>query len=538
MSRPLIVGFLKARNEIVREGNIYRVVENMERFCDTIVACDDASNDGTRQYLQNKIPRTQLLLVDPDKQDFANELAVKQQMLQMVHGLEPHWVWWQDADEELPDDCVDAFRSFCVNAIHRPQIAWRFHYTQLWRVDGWARTDSGFDDGSFIKLWRWSPELSFAVRDGTHHHQFPQQIADVLGPDGFSEQVGDAPWDVIHWGNWGKNLQFKCIVYSTGLGGVARHRDFEQATFRAVPGGRQSGYPHPFTDVQKERINAMSDMRGLKGAFTVVIPTYNRAKMLPNVLSSLLAQTYKKWVAVVLDDGSTDDTPEVMADWQARDERIFYCRFPEHRGAVWVNEIGMDLACEWTEYWTRLGSDDWFEPQKLEYDAQALAQHPACFGPYRVLRHRDHRLAWELEEVCNPPLVPDELRAAMLMQKKFLVSWANVAARTSVLRDIKKQYGNYCDPQLTNMEDFLVNTRIARHGSFVWRGRKRGGDLIIAPAAHVAKTLAADPGQLEHDAIWRVAVDGASANTTQTGNEDEITRRLIDEENVKWAAKS
>ena len=42
----LIVGFLKVRNEIIREGNIYRCLQNMQEICDEIYAIDDASYDG------------------------------------------------------------------------------------------------------------------------------------------------------------------------------------------------------------------------------------------------------------------------------------------------------------------------------------------------------------------------------------------------------------------------------------------------------------------------------------------------------------
>src|ERR1700690_945223 len=126
----------------------------------------------------------------------------------------------------------------------------------------------------------------------------------------------------------------------------------------------------------------MGNMRGLEGWFTVIVPAYNRAGTLPKALDSLLSQRCEKWIAVVLDDGSTDSTPSVMRHYQDLDPRIFYCRYLTNSGGVKMNELGMAMACEFTDFaWSRLGSDDWWGPTKLEEDASALEHHDAVFGP-------------------------------------------------------------------------------------------------------------------------------------------------------------
>jgi glycosyltransferase involved in cell wall biosynthesis len=547
--RPLLCGFLKVRNEIIREQNLYRVLENMSRYCDAAVVCDDASSDGTREYLIQWIAERQergpqpswwrFLGVDPSTQDFRKELYWKQKMLDEVHVIEPHFVLWMDGDEVFDAQGTKHLPAFCESVKNSVGRAWRFHYTQFWRNTFYARTDGGFDDGWFLKLWKWSPDLSFAISDGTHQAQFPVQVGNAIAVG----LVHDGPFEQLHYGNFGTNLRWKVIQYRGGLGGWERHLVFKAASFRAVA---QSIIPDhcesfeirpdsasptilPFTDVEEARIRDLYNLKQREGYFSVIIPAYNRAADLPRALDSLLKQTYEKWIAIVLDDGSTDHTPAVMRQWQDIDPRIFYCRYPKNRGGVAMNEIGMALACEMTEWWTRLGSDDFFGPRKLELDATALRVHEAVYGMYHV--HREGKFY----EICNPPCPSAAIRNSLLTSG-FACSWANCAARTSVLRRVRDTYGSFCDPALRNMEDFLVNARIARESSgWVWRGMV-DGKFILNPDPKTCVEIAQRFKRGEDrdfEAAWNAVESGASGNSVQTTRDENTTRQLIMQENIK-----
>ena len=56
--------------------------------------------------------------------------------------------------------------------------------------------------------------------------------------------------------------------------------------------------------------------------FSIIIPCYNQAHFLSDCLDSLLAQTYRNWEAIVVNDGSTDNTNEVAKSYFIRDNRI------------------------------------------------------------------------------------------------------------------------------------------------------------------------------------------------------------------------
>lgn len=107
---------------------------------------------------------------------------------------------------------------------------------------------------------------------------------------------------------------------------------------------------------------------------SIVIPTYNRADLLPYTLDSLLAQTYDNWEAIVMDNASVDSTPALLASYQSRDPRFRVFRNPVNVGMVPNYNLGLQQATGHSVAF--LDSDDTFEPTKLEKQVQHLNAHP------------------------------------------------------------------------------------------------------------------------------------------------------------------
>ena len=99
-----------------------------------------------------------------------------------------------------------------------------------------------------------------------------------------------------------------------------------------------------------------------KKEISVIIPTWNRAGTIRRSIDSVLAQTYEISEVVIMDDGSTDDTEEVIA--AIGDERVHYHRMPENGGASRARNAGVDKAKH--EIIAFHDSDDVWEPDKLE----------------------------------------------------------------------------------------------------------------------------------------------------------------------------
>jgi cellulose synthase/poly-beta-1,6-N-acetylglucosamine synthase-like glycosyltransferase len=101
---------------------------------------------------------------------------------------------------------------------------------------------------------------------------------------------------------------------------------------------------------------------------SVIIPTYNRSELLRQTVESVLAQTYSNIETMVVDDGSTDDTAAVMAEYAGR---IKYIR-QENQGDWGVTASNVGLRASSGEYVGFLDHDDLFMPTKIERQVQVL----------------------------------------------------------------------------------------------------------------------------------------------------------------------
>ncbi len=97
---------------------------------------------------------------------------------------------------------------------------------------------------------------------------------------------------------------------------------------------------------------------------SVIIPTYNRADLLPRAIESVLNQTFKDFELIIVDDGSTDNTKEIVEQYQKKDERIKYLWEENFGGPAKPYNLALK-QCQ-GEYIAFLDHDDMWLPEKLE----------------------------------------------------------------------------------------------------------------------------------------------------------------------------
>ncbi|QKJ64801.1 glycosyltransferase family 2 protein [Flavobacterium sp. M31R6] len=105
---------------------------------------------------------------------------------------------------------------------------------------------------------------------------------------------------------------------------------------------------------------------------SIIIPTYNRAYLIAETLESIIAQNHKNWECLIVDDGSTDDTATLIANYIKKDNRFQYHQRPVDRkkGANACRNYGFELSKG--EYVKWFDSDDIMHPDFLEKQVEVL----------------------------------------------------------------------------------------------------------------------------------------------------------------------
>jgi len=107
--------------------------------------------------------------------------------------------------------------------------------------------------------------------------------------------------------------------------------------------------------------------------FSIIVATYNRASFLPACIESVINQTYGHWELIIIDDGSTDETKEVVTKYT--DGRLIY-QYQNNGERSNARNNGIRISSG--DYCFFLDSDDWYLPNHLKVHADAISEssHP------------------------------------------------------------------------------------------------------------------------------------------------------------------
>ncbi len=122
----------------------------------------------------------------------------------------------------------------------------------------------------------------------------------------------------------------------------------------------------------------------VEGLVSTIIPVYNRERMVLAALDSVLGQTHRPIEILLVDDGSTDETPAVLDQLERDHPRVVRVVHQRNAGPGLARETGRRLARgEFIQY---LDSDDYLLPEKFEVQVRALRERPECGIAYGVTR--------------------------------------------------------------------------------------------------------------------------------------------------------
>lgn len=106
---------------------------------------------------------------------------------------------------------------------------------------------------------------------------------------------------------------------------------------------------------------------------SIIIPCYNAEKYLSNIMNSVLLQTYKKWETICVNDGSNDNTENILLKYAKQDERIKVVS-QLNMGVVKAREVGIKEAGG--DYLLFVDADDTLVPEALEMLVDRLSVYP------------------------------------------------------------------------------------------------------------------------------------------------------------------
>lgn len=106
---------------------------------------------------------------------------------------------------------------------------------------------------------------------------------------------------------------------------------------------------------------------------TVIVPAYNYANFIGECLDSVLSQTFKSWECIVIDNGSTDNTQEIVKSYSNKDGRIKY-HYTNQKGVSLARNLAVSLSHG--TYLLPLDADDKIDPTYLEKAVNIMNQNP------------------------------------------------------------------------------------------------------------------------------------------------------------------
>jgi glycosyltransferase involved in cell wall biosynthesis len=188
----------------------------------------------------------------------------------------------------------------------------------------------------------------------------------------------------------------------------------------------------------------------MKRDTSVIIPSYNNAVFLPEAIESALSQSVPPLEVIVVDDGSTDNTRDIIEPYR-RSIRYF---FQENKGLAGARNRGIEEARG--NLVAFLDADDIWLPEKLERQHECMAQNPKLCLIHSDLWYWDLRSGQKYRRDCGR----QEFRGSCY--ERFFLRNRVLPSTTVIRRECLRKVGAF-DEVLRRCEDYDLWFRVAKH---------------------------------------------------------------------------
>lgn len=203
---------------------------------------------------------------------------------------------------------------------------------------------------------------------------------------------------------------------------------------------------------------------------SVVIPTYNRADVLPRAVETALDQTLSDIEVIVVDDASTDDTLATLAEYD--DPRLTVLEHETNRGASAARNTGIAVAEG--DYIALLDSDDEWAPEKLERQVETVATRSdewvaAYCGTTVVTDESAHPVVQRLTDLLGRQGNADRVEGGAELVRDVLCQRLHTSAGSTLLveADVVERIGGF-DESFDRYQDTEFLIRVLKEGKLAY----------------------------------------------------------------------
>ncbi len=186
---------------------------------------------------------------------------------------------------------------------------------------------------------------------------------------------------------------------------------------------------------------------------SIITPTYNCAEFIARTLDTVIAQTYKNWEMIIVDDCSSDNTKEIVEEYIKKDSRIKYHLLEENSGAAVARTTAMNLAKG--SYMAFLDSDDIWMPDKLERQIKWMNDNNYAFSctAYEHIDEKDNSLNKVIKTVEKTDY------------NRLLLDCP--VGNSSVMYDVEKM-GKFEVPNIRKRNDDALWLKMLKQEKYIW----------------------------------------------------------------------
>lgn len=190
-------------------------------------------------------------------------------------------------------------------------------------------------------------------------------------------------------------------------------------------------------------------------AISIIIPTYNRANLIGKSINSVLNQTFKDFEIIIVDDGSTDNTENIVKNFD--DRRIRYIKNKRNKGACAARNAGIKIAKG--KYIAFQDSDDEWLPEKLEKQIKFFRTAKSKIGIV-------YTAYWQIKNGNKIYMPPKRVKQRNGNIYKELLKSSFIGNQTILLKKECFKKSGVFDENLPRLQDWDLVLRLAKYYDF------------------------------------------------------------------------